>query len=115
MDENKYHFCLTVNNVVVEISGCLGVYNITVTDSTKVEKYRAHLMYDKRYRIGRLTTHGNDDANIGLDYDMRTDEYHMVWPNEDVFKEIIKLIETVKPLMIHISKSMNDCLRIHYE
>lgn len=103
--DTTYHFGLVRNNLIVEIRGIHGVYNITINDSTKVEQYRIMKWANGTYRIGQLVK-GCDD--IGLEYNSLSDSYHMIWPNEDVFKEIIKLIDTIKPSMITISKNMDN-------
>lgn len=99
MDDTVYNICLKVNDVTVEISGRLATYNVIIMSPKSTETYRVSNVYGKTYRIGRLVDTGTDTANIGIDY-------HMIWPTEDVFKEVIKIIDTLRPSLRQIDKSV---------
>lgn len=106
MDDTVYNICLKVNDVTIEIDGRLATYNVTIISPKSTEIYRVSNVYGKTYRIGRLIDIGTDTANIGIDYNLDKDDYHMIWPTEDVFKEVIKIIDTLRPSLRRIDKSV---------
>lgn len=108
MSNNYYKFTLQRNDRTVIIEGNYDFYNITISDSVNEEHYRVAEILQGKYRIGKLVSSGNDTAGIGVDYNVATDSFNIVWPNEGIFKEVVKIIEIMKESTTRISKCMDE-------
>lgn len=101
-------FELSGKNYTVKIcvTGC-DVYNVVIIGENISESYSIMHCYRDVYRVGQLIQSGVK-TKLTMEYDAENDEWDMLYPDEGIFKMIIKTIKMIEKLNFVVNKAASD-------